>query len=234
MGALPADGAVGVGAHRWTVERRVGSAGAHHGRDLEPGTGRRVELLEADAPALVLGSTQPASDVDAEAVRATKTAVVRRRSGGGAVLVGPGAGAWIDVTIPRQDALWDDDVARAFGWLGRSWADALGALGVDGAHVHEGPLVETSWSRRVCFAGIGPGEIVVDGRKVVGIAQRRTRAGARFQCMVQRRWDPAPLVHLLALPADERDAAVAALAGVAAGVDVEPAVVLDALVAALP
>jgi lipoate-protein ligase A len=234
VGALPADGAVGVGAHGWTVRRRVGPAGAHHGRDLDPAGGRLVELLEAEAPALVLGSTQPESDVDPEAVRATNTAVVRRRSGGGAVLVGPSAGAWVDVTIPRHDALWDDDVARAFGWLGRCWADALGSLGVDGAEVHDGPLVETAWSRRICFAGLGPGEVVVDGRKVVGISQRRTRAGARFQCMVHRRWDPAPLVQLLALRPDERAAAVADLAGAAAGVDVEPGAVLDALVAALP
>jgi lipoate-protein ligase A len=234
VGALPADGAVGVGAHGWTVRRRVGPAGAHHGRDLDPAGGRLVELLEAEAPALVLGSTQPESDVDPEAVRATNTAVVRRRSGGGAVLVGPSAGAWVDVTIPRHDALWDDDVARAFGWLGRCWADALGSLGVDGAEAHDGPLVETAWSRRICFAGLGPGEVVVDGRKVVGISQRRTRAGARFQCMVHRRWDPAPLVQLLALRPDERAAAVADLAGAAAGVDVEPGAVLDALVAALP
>lgn len=234
MGALPADGAVGVGARGWTVGRRVGPAAALHGREHEPGSGRLVELLEAEGPAVVLGSTQPESDVDPAAVRATNTAVVRRRSGGGAVLVGPGAGAWIDLTIPRHDALWDDDVARAFGWLGRCWVDALGTLGVQGAQVHEGPLVETAWSRRVCFAGLGPGEVVVDGRKVVGISQRRTRAGARFQCMVHRRWDPGPLVRLLALPADRREAAVAELAGAAAGVDVEPAVVLDALVAALP
>ena len=150
------------------------------------------------------------------------------------MLVGPGAGAWVDVTIPRHDALWDDDVARAFGWLGRCWAEALRTLGVDGAEVHDGPLVETAWSRRVCFAGLGPGEVVVDGRKVVGISQRRTRAGARFQCMVHRRWDPSPLVQLLALRPDERDVAVADLAGAAAGVDAEPAAVLDALVAALP
>lgn len=183
---------------------------------------------------MVLGSTQPGSDVDPDAARTTNTAVVRRRSGGGAVLVGPAEGAWVDVTITRHDPLWDDDVARAFGWLGRCWAEALAGLGVVGAEVHDGPLVETPWSRRVCFAGLGPGEVVVDGRKVVGISQRRTRDGARFQCMVHRRWDPAPLVGLLALTAEERVAAVEDLRDVAAGVDLPAVVVVDALVAVLP
>ena len=56
----------------------------------------------------------------------------------------------------------------------------------------------------VCFAGLGPGEVTVDGRKVVGISQRRTRAWARFQCAALGRWDPAALAELLVgVPADE-------------------------------
>ena len=39
--------------------------------------------------------------------------VVRRRSGGGAVLVGAGEQVWVEVWIPRDDALWDDDVIRS-------------------------------------------------------------------------------------------------------------------------
>ncbi|MDQ3757058.1 MAG: hypothetical protein M3394_04340, partial [Actinomycetota bacterium] len=70
-------------------------------------------------------------------------------------------------------------------------------------------------SRQVCFAGLGPGEVSVGGRKVVGIAQRRTRFGALFQCAVHRTWDPAPLVARLGLP----PAAVDELAGAAAGVE---------------
>ena len=234
MGALPADGAVGLDPRRWRVERRLGAAASHHGRAVDAGSGRRVELLEVHAPALVLGSTQPESDVDPQAAAATNTVVVRRRSGGGAVLVRPGEGAWIDVTIARDDPLWDDDVARAFGWLGRCWLDALSELGVDGCRVHDGPLVESRWSRRVCFAGLGPGEIVVGDRKLVGIAQRRTRAGARFQCMVHRRWDAEGLVALLALSAADRAAAAAELGAVAAGLDVPAGDVLDALAGVLP
>jgi hypothetical protein len=51
----------------------------------------------------------------------------------------------------------------------------------------------------VCFAGLGPGEVTVDGRKAVGIAQRRTRAGSLFQCAVPLRWDGARLARALVL-----------------------------------
>ncbi len=52
----------------------------------------------------------------------------------------------------------------------------------------------------MCFAGVGPGEVLLGRRKLVGISQRRTRGGARFQCMVHVRWTPDVLVSLLAEP----------------------------------
>jgi lipoate-protein ligase A len=123
--------------------------------------------------------------------------VVRRTSGGGAVLVGPGHGLWVDLVIPKGDALWDEDVGRATWWLGDAWARALAELGVDGVEVHRGAMVRTAWSARVCFAGLGPGEVTAGGRKLVGVAQRREQRGALFQCAVAERWTTDLLVALL-------------------------------------
>lgn len=153
-----------------------------------------VVAVEATTPALVLGSTQPplaalAPDPPVE--------VVRRRSGGGAVLVEPGDLVWVDVFVPAGGPLWHDDVGRAFWWLGDAWAAALRSLGVDGAvEMHKGPLVVTPLSPFVCFAGLGPGEVTVDGRKAVGMAQRRTREGALFQCALPLAWRPERLLAL--------------------------------------
>ena len=168
---------------------------------------RRLVVLEIERPALVLGSTQRETDADAVAVAAFDVELTRRRSGGGAVLLVPGQTLWIDVELSREDPLWDDDVGRSFHWLGGSWLVALASLGVRGV-LHTGPVLETVWSRKVCFGGLGPGEVTVDGRKLVGISQRRTRDGARFQCVVHRRWDPVPLLGLLALHHRERAAAL--------------------------
>jgi lipoate-protein ligase A len=182
----------------WRVERRALSAADFHALEVPDPAERAVWVSDPTGPALVLGSTQPDSvvrpDVDIE--------VVRRHSGGGAVLVVPGDLLWVDVIVPSGDDLWDDDVGRAAHWLGAVWCAALVDLGVTG-EVHTGGLVRAPWSDQVCFAGLGPGEVTVAGRKVVGISQRRTRAAARFQCAALARWDAAALADLLVdVPAD--------------------------------
>ena len=173
----------------WNVERLLGSATGHHQRELLDDGRRHVWVFEVERPALVLGSVQPDHDVDDGAAFAVGVEVVRRRSGGGAVLVEPGAIAWIDLVVPRHDELWHDDVAVAAEWVGEAWTAALAAVDRPGGVVHRGGLVRTALAPVVCFAGTGPGEVLVDGRKVVGVSQRRTRAGARFQCSVPLAWD---------------------------------------------
>jgi lipoate-protein ligase A len=79
---------------------------------------------------------------------------------------------------------------------------------VDGAVVHRGGLVRTPVSDLVCFAGLGPGEVTVGGRKAVGMAQRRTRDGALFQCAVPLSWDGDRLATLLGLEELEVDVSV--------------------------
>ncbi|HEX3393491.1 MAG TPA: hypothetical protein VHS52_03100 [Acidimicrobiales bacterium] len=176
-----------------------------------------MRLVDADGPALVVGSTQPLGVVDDEAASAAGVAVVRRRSGGGAVLVGTGDVVWVDVFIPASDARWEPDVGRATHWLGRAWADTLVALGAE-ARWHEGPLVGSQWSSLVCFAGLGPGEVVTGpGGKVVGISQRRTRAGTLFQCAALLSWDPTAILSVLRLEDGERSSAAHDLEGVAVG-----------------
>jgi lipoate-protein ligase A len=184
--------------------------------------GRAVRIVHVTETALVLGSTQAA-------VEARGVEVVRRHSGGGAVLVGPAEVVWIDVLVPAGDPLWQDDLGRAFHWLGQVWVDALVDLGVEDAAWHEGALVCTPWSRQVCFGGLGAGEVTVAGRKAVGLAQRRTRAGALFQCAALLRWDAKAMVELLSLPAD----ATADLEAAAAALDVAPQRIEDAFLSAL-
>ena len=182
------------------VEHHRGSAGELHGLVMPDDGQRRLWVLEVAGPAVVLGSTQDESVVDRSAADAAGIEVARRRSGGGAVWVSPDEPVWIDVLLPSADPLWTDDVAAAFLPVGRAWSAALGAVGVTGTTVHEGPLRRTRWSDLVCFSGTGPGEVLHDGAKIVGISQRRTRAGARFQCAIPRRWDPEPLRSVFSDP----------------------------------
>jgi lipoate-protein ligase A len=195
---------------RWRVERCRGSASRFHARDWPDPVVPTVWVHEVDRPALVLGSAQAVGVVDVEACDRSGVEVVRRRSGGGAVLLVPGEVVWVDVLVPAGHERWSDDVGRATWWLGEAWAAALGS----DALVHRSGMVRSPWSSLVCFAGLGPGEVVVAGRKAVGVSQRRTRAGARFQSALYGRWDPSALVGLLALDGGARFELAAALAGV--------------------
>lgn len=219
----------------WSVEQFREPPSVFHDRPLPDRPTRSVWVCEPVAPALVLGSAQRPEIADADACAAAGVEVVRRRSGGGAVLVVPGDLLWLDLVLPADDELWDADVGRAFGWVGETWRRALVDLGMP-TDVHGGALVRTAWSPLVCFAGLGPGELTLPGTatKVIGISQRRTRDAARFQCAALRRWDPSTLLQLLALTPAERAGATAELAGVAAGLPVSLDVLLAAVLHHLP
>ncbi len=178
-----------------------GSAADFHARTIGDDPVPAVWVFEVTTPALVLGSAQRGDGVvDAAGCAAAGVEVVRRRSGGGAVLLVPGEVVWFDVVVPAADlhaAGVGDDVGASMTWLGGHVAGALADLGVS-TEVHTGGMLACSaWCPLVCFAGIGPGEVLADGVKLVGISQRRARAGARFQCAVHTRWSPEALAPLL-------------------------------------
>ena len=231
-----------MAAGEWHIDQLRGSAHELHqgsaalvgAAPCEEGV-RRARVMTVDRPALVLGSGQPDSDVDDGAAAAAGVEIVRRRSGGGAVLVAPGGLLWVDLVIPTGDALWQADVGRASWWVGATWASALqSAIGAQ-AVVWRGAMRRSSWSALVCFAGLGPGEVCIDGQKVVGVSQRRTRTAALFQTAALLQWDPAALVTLLRLDGEARIRAGSDLAAVARGVGSRFAgPLLDAFLAALP
>ena len=209
----PASGDSAGAGHPWQVRRLSGTASDLHHRSFAAPAERTVWFLEVVRPALVLGSTQVHVDAPIDTVRGHTIDIVRRRSGGGAVLVRPGHQVWADVLVPAGDPLWDPDVGRAFHWLGAAWVRALAALGIGDVSSHAGALRRSPWSDRVCFAGLGPGEVSVGGRKVVGISQRRTRDWSLFQCAALLDWDAdaAETAALLDVPLEAISGAAAAL-----------------------
>jgi lipoate-protein ligase A len=216
------------------VERHAGAASVFHARPLPDPVGPAVWVLTVDRPALVLGSAEPEGHADVDALAAAGVELVRRRSGGGAVLLRPGESTWVDLLLPARHPLWVDDVGRATHWVGEAWAAALRALGLD-AHAHTGSMVHRPWSDRVCFAGLGPGEVLDGrGRKLVGLSQRRTRAGARFQTALHHRWDPGGTAAALALDDHDRARLVADLADAVAPVPHPAGVVVASLLEQLP
>ena len=138
----------------WAWERVSGPIGGLVGAEIPDPARRLVRVVEFDGTAFVLGSTQPHPGPT------DRAPIVRRRSGGGGVLVGPGRLLWVDIVVPRNDPWWEVDVGRAMHPIGRSWVSAFRAVGLD-AELHRGPLVASRWSRSLCFAGLGPGVALV-------------------------------------------------------------------------
>jgi lipoate---protein ligase len=173
----------------WLVERYLGPA-EYLFHELPEEQGRVIRVLRADQPTIVLGSRQRVSPV----VRDLGVPVVRRRSGGTAVWLDDTL-LWLDVTLPAGDPLWRDDVNEAGLWLGDAIAEHLGG----NAMTYRGPMIRNTWSELICFAGLGSGEVTRQGRKVVGVCQRRTKNYARFQVAILRSWEPSPLLTALGI-----------------------------------
>lgn len=225
----------------WAYSEVTGSAGGLHAsaaaRIASAGVARAVIRVDA-APAVVLGSTEPGAHLDPGAVARAGLDVARRRSGGAAVLVGPGRCIWVDLVVPRDDPLWCEDVGQAAWWVGECWATALAAVSLGGAVVHRGGMQRSRWSLRACFGGLGPGEVTLRGRKVVGVAQRRTRFGALFQCAVPLSGVPDGLRQLAAVqalePAQRAEMAADLVAGTLAVPSDRASALVEALLEALP
>jgi lipoate---protein ligase len=140
-------------------------------RSLEEATMFVVRLGE---PILVLGSSQSIDVLDSSKLGSMP--LRRRRGGGGLVLLQPDD-LWIDWWIPATDDRWSHDVRVSSRQVGGWWLDALSTRITGVISVHEGPLEGEVLHRVVCFAGRGPGEVFVDDRKAVGLAQWRVREG---------------------------------------------------------
>lgn len=130
---------------------------------------------------------------------------VQRRAGGTAVYATLTV-LGLDVALPATHPLVLSDIVEAYRWLGEVWIDALAEFGVQAELVsieraraakredtRLRPLIDA-----VCFGTLSPYEVVVDGRKVVGLAQVRRRAGELLQAGLHLDFDADGLAALMA------------------------------------
>ena len=156
-------------------------------------------------PAIVLGRSQSSllngveSNVEPE--------VLLRASGGGAVLLGP----WmlgLSVVLPTDHTFALGGAANTYRWLGEAIARALGTVGVNAwaispaallAHRVENAIPAVDWA---CFGGLSPWEVLVDRRKIAGLAQVRRSKGILLVAGILMQAPPWELLtHCIGKPA---------------------------------
>lgn len=181
-----------------------------HAPAVPDGVRPTIWLMEPTDDALVLGSRQRDLVVSAEKLNARDLSLVHRRSGGGAVLIDAST-RWLDVLVPADGPAWGNDLTEAFRVVGESWQRAFAGHGIATEIWNERPT-RSARSDAVCFAGMGWGELALEAAsdrnatKVLGLSQRRTRWGARIQCMIVNRDHTSDVADMLDL-AERKDPA---------------------------
>jgi len=116
--------------------------------------------------------------IDLETARAMGLGLVRRATGGSAILhEGPDLEITYSVAAAAGDFDGSADLLRTYRWIGEGLLAGLRALGAPVEMVPVRPS-DPAAMPAFCFARTGSFELEVDGRKLVGSAQRRQ--GAAF------------------------------------------------------
>jgi lipoate-protein ligase A len=107
---------------------------------------------------------------------AGKYEIVRRPTGGGVVYHGDGIDTTYTVVVPPAHSLFTLSTADAYCAIHKAVAAAIG----DQSQItnHRSPVPRTGYE---CFQNPVAGDVVVDGRKLAGAAQRRTKSGMLHQ-----------------------------------------------------
>lgn len=141
--------------------------------------------------------------------------VVRRRSGGGAVLVDARQSVWVDIEVGVEDPRYRSEPMAMMEQVGEWWMNALRSLNCCPPDIWQfkGAMQCDAGGDVICFAGRAHGELMVGESKLVGLSQRRTRDGARVQgqihfddptdVMLAVLAEPVPLVRRPALLSGE-------------------------------
>jgi len=163
------------------------------GRGAAPPT---VRFYGWDPPAVSLGRHQPDPDPDAAAVLAARGVTwVRRPTGGRAVYHGPPAEELTYAVIaPLSVPPLDGSLADAYRGIHEALAEGVRTLGAEASLAPRRPgRAPRPTDRRACFAASVPWEIQVDGRKLLGSAQRRSRLALLQHGSLPLAGDQAPL-----------------------------------------
>jgi lipoate-protein ligase A len=130
-----------------------------------------LRLYQWDRLSVTLGRYQRASDVDLQACKARDIPVVRRPTGGRAILHGQ------DLTYSFSSRIEgpfsSGGLLETYGLLSRAFLVAFKSLGLPVQWKDRREKGRVLVGSPLCFQSVSYGEITLDARKVIGSAQKR-------------------------------------------------------------
>lgn len=161
-----------------------------------------LRLYAWSPPCLSLGRNQPLADVDLAACRTAGVEVVRRPTGGRAILHTDEL--TYSVALLQGDPRATGEVVDSYRRLSEGLLAGLHLLGADAVQAgSQKPAADLS---AICFQTPSEYEIVVGGRKLVGSAQWRARGGVLQHGSLPLGGDLGRIVACLLLPEAGREA----------------------------
>jgi lipoate-protein ligase A len=131
--------------------------------------------------------------------------VIRRNTGGGAVLTGKGLWA-VDIALPASHPMLSGDILRDYQPISRLWEETLTRVGLDVRciSIEESRTAVANYSLDpdiglVCFGHPAPYEILSGNRKLVGLSQVRKAGGVVFSSAIHTYLSPSSIATVLPL-----------------------------------
>jgi lipoate-protein ligase A len=169
------------------------------GKGLVPST---LRVYSWEPPCFSLGYAQPFEDVDLDRLRSHGWEIVRRPTGGRAILHTDEL--TYSVIGPPADPRLAGSVLESYRNLSQALLEALHILTVP-AQANENPLAsaERQAAGPVCFEVPSNYEITVDGKKLIGSAQARRKEGVLQHGSLPLYGDLGRIVQALSYPDED-------------------------------
>jgi lipoate-protein ligase A len=183
------------------------------GRDEVPPT---LRLYRWNPPCLSLGYSQPFSDLDQDQLRSRGWDVVRRPTGGRAILHTDEL--TYAVIGPKTDPRLKGGLMESYRRLSKALSESLKILGLP-VQVHSGKNPDSN-NHPICFENPSDFEITVEGKKIIGSAQARKKEGILQHGTLPLKGDLTRIIQVLKYSnSDQRDKAATVLLQKAATVE---------------
>ena len=169
---------------------------------IERNTSPTLRLYSWSPPCLSLGYAQPVSQVDLDRIRESDWGIVRRPTGGRAILHADEL--TYSVTATLDNPHFAGGVLESYKHISQGLVRALQILNVGIEIQPEVKLSNDEREQAICFELPSSYEITAGGKKLIGSAQVRRRGGVLQHGSLPLKGDIARICRVLAYPDEEQ------------------------------